>query len=1036
MVTHCAITHPFTLTEYDDSPEVEKEALDTFELLTDNIYIGSATGKAAAEEALGCQCKFDPDVDDISMACGEQSDCINRILYIECKRDACSVGGYCQNRRFQKKSYANVKLIKTQLKGFGLAAAENLESGQFIMEYIGEVVSKTQFNKRTQIYEQDNIEHHYFMSIRNDEVIDATRKGCIARFVNHSCAPNCEVQKWVVGSRFRMGIFTTKPVPQGKELTFDYKFVRYGAAPQRCFCGEPNCKGFIGVMKEPQFTDALSGEVDLDEEMESQEISSRQKAKVHEDDEEYHDPTMPQPAAAHPSNRGLNSPEDVVKFIKVMIGAAGKPNLALKLLSKLQDTTEVAYLRSFIRMHGVPLLKSLLLEYSHDTNICTEVLKCFALLPISKRNTVDDHKLTEQLESLKIRDDNDPMVQELCTELIDKWKHLVTVYRIPKMKVKKNQSATAGGGSESDGRTPASRASSPADLGPDGFMSPKRKWNDGPAGREKRIAYGLTSSGSTTGDTPTSTLSALAVTSSSSPYHRSSLDRTHSETSLSGRRGYDSYRSEPRSRYPGSTTMPTPSNRHYESGLHSSASRSATSIPTDHRHNVPGSGDRDRQRERSRSRDRDRDRSHYHSSPSRRDSRYSDDNRRTSSSYRPHSDYPYHSSSSSRYGSGEYQQYRPSSGRDDRRSRRCSGESRDHRESDLNRAVSPLLDSSPHPKNHGTASSGNGSTRPARRSVTLSNTPSPHETQRAGLPLEMGAGTTTTTTTIGLGTPSGKAGPDEPSSDLPPDWRSTTAPNGRVYYYHILTGETQWNKPCLDMTTEGVSRAQLDEVIRNATLNFSRNTSSQSLKQSGEGDKNKHTDADADNDAAGPTKLGGSGDKRHHHGSTSASASTKVDGSSSKSSKHHHHSGASRTISSSTSAGAANGGPKTSENELAVKEAVAAVVTKALSRFKTQLDKEPFKKMARKITQILLEKEYRSPSFNFSRLTDMPTAKKMKMKKFVEEYATKSLSQAGCGGGGVATTTPTATSDHSTAASTSASTPANTMSDSISYSPF
>lgn len=46
--------------------------------------------------------------------------------------------------------------------------------------------------------------------------------------MNHSCSPNCELQKWVVGNQMRIGIFTIKDVAEGDELTFDYKFERYG----------------------------------------------------------------------------------------------------------------------------------------------------------------------------------------------------------------------------------------------------------------------------------------------------------------------------------------------------------------------------------------------------------------------------------------------------------------------------------------------------------------------------------------------------------------------------------------------------------------------------------------------------------------------------------------------------------------------------------------------------------------------------------------------------------------------------------------
>ncbi len=99
---------------------------------------------------------------------------------------------------------------------------------QFVIEYIGEVVTTAAFRKRTKQYEMEGEKHFYFMSLKADQVIDATRKGGIARFINHSCDPNCVLQKWVVGKHLRMGIFTKRDIEVGEELNFDYKFERYG----------------------------------------------------------------------------------------------------------------------------------------------------------------------------------------------------------------------------------------------------------------------------------------------------------------------------------------------------------------------------------------------------------------------------------------------------------------------------------------------------------------------------------------------------------------------------------------------------------------------------------------------------------------------------------------------------------------------------------------------------------------------------------------------------------------------------------------
>ena len=63
------------------------------------------------------------------------------------------------------------------------------------MEYCGEVVNNNEFQRRTQEYHDDGISHFYFMTLKQNEIVDATRKGSKSRFINHSCDPNCETQK-------------------------------------------------------------------------------------------------------------------------------------------------------------------------------------------------------------------------------------------------------------------------------------------------------------------------------------------------------------------------------------------------------------------------------------------------------------------------------------------------------------------------------------------------------------------------------------------------------------------------------------------------------------------------------------------------------------------------------------------------------------------------------------------------------------------------------------------------------------------------
>ncbi|GMF25684.1 unnamed protein product [Phytophthora lilii] len=82
------------------------------------------------------------------------------------------------------------------------------------------------------------------MVLSGGEVIDATRMGGWARFINHSCDPNCGVEKWDVKGEERCAIFALRDIVAGEELTFDYKFESFSKA---CLCGAPNCRKVIGM---------------------------------------------------------------------------------------------------------------------------------------------------------------------------------------------------------------------------------------------------------------------------------------------------------------------------------------------------------------------------------------------------------------------------------------------------------------------------------------------------------------------------------------------------------------------------------------------------------------------------------------------------------------------------------------------------------------------------------------------------------------------------------------------------------------------
>lgn len=95
------------------------------------------------------------------------------------------------------------------------------------------------------------------MAFDQNMIIDATT-GSIARFVNHSCDPNCRMEKWIVGGQPRMALFAgDRPILTGEELTYDYNFDPFSAKNvQKCLCGSANCRGVLG----PKVSKVAKGE--------------------------------------------------------------------------------------------------------------------------------------------------------------------------------------------------------------------------------------------------------------------------------------------------------------------------------------------------------------------------------------------------------------------------------------------------------------------------------------------------------------------------------------------------------------------------------------------------------------------------------------------------------------------------------------------------------------------------------------------------------------------------------------------------------
>ncbi|KAG6265118.1 hypothetical protein E4U48_006071 [Claviceps purpurea] len=214
--------------------------------------------------------------------CGDN--CQNRIMLYECDKGNCNVGeALCTNRSFADlasrrakggKYRIGVEVIKTSDRGYGVRSNRCFQPNQIIMEYTGEIITEVECERRMR-QEYKNNECYYLMSFDQHMIIDATT-GSIARFVNHSCKPNCRMIKWIVSGQPRMALFAgDRPIMTGDELTYDYNFDPFSKNVQTCLCGEANCRGVLG----PKPRDVKPAKVDLNKTIKATVKAGKRKLK-------------------------------------------------------------------------------------------------------------------------------------------------------------------------------------------------------------------------------------------------------------------------------------------------------------------------------------------------------------------------------------------------------------------------------------------------------------------------------------------------------------------------------------------------------------------------------------------------------------------------------------------------------------------------------------------------------------------------------------------------------------------------------------
>eukprot|EP00606_Chrysophyceae_sp_TOSAG23-5_P001539 GSChrysophyteH2.ASY1.ANO1.819.1 assembled CDS len=178
-------------------------------------------------------------------------DCINHVLKVECcgndheKRSNCNIGPSCSNRRFQQKQWAKIVRFREHAMGWGCKAGEDIKEGSLVIEYVGEVINLDEMQQRMNNQREFTPHDHefYIMELDNGFFVDGKHKGNDSRFINHSCDPNCELERWVVNGKMRIGIFAVKDIAKGDPLSYDYQFDTNEVSAFKCYCGTDLCRG-------------------------------------------------------------------------------------------------------------------------------------------------------------------------------------------------------------------------------------------------------------------------------------------------------------------------------------------------------------------------------------------------------------------------------------------------------------------------------------------------------------------------------------------------------------------------------------------------------------------------------------------------------------------------------------------------------------------------------------------------------------------------------------------------------------------------
>ncbi len=136
------------------------------------------------------------------------------------------------------RSYPGISIRDSPIHGKGVFATQTIPAGTVVVEYLGERISRDEAERREALTGPNGIT--YILEYDARLFIDGAVGGSEARFINHSCNPNCAIRR----DEGRAYFYATRTIQAGDELSIDYAFDPDDIQTP-CDCGTPECRGLL-----------------------------------------------------------------------------------------------------------------------------------------------------------------------------------------------------------------------------------------------------------------------------------------------------------------------------------------------------------------------------------------------------------------------------------------------------------------------------------------------------------------------------------------------------------------------------------------------------------------------------------------------------------------------------------------------------------------------------------------------------------------------------------------------------------------------